>query len=990
MATHSKSLSLQILTIFFIFLCYYKSSMCLTLETQALIEFKKQLIDPLNYLESWKVSDSVSGSGTDPDSDSPCHFYGITCDRKTGLVTEISLDNKSLSGVISPAISVLRNLTSLVLPSNLISGILPSELNKCINLRVLNVSNNYMNGSIPELSKLKNLEVLDLSDNEFSGAFPSWVGNLTGLVSLGLGDNDYDEGEIPENIGKLKSLFWLYLANSNLRGEIPENIFELEALGTLDMCKNKISGNFPTSISKLKNLWKIELYNNNLSGEIPSTLANLTLLQEFDISQNQMYGTIPREIGDLKKLTVFQLFKNNFSGEIPAAFGEMRNLIGFSVYGNSFTGEFPQNLGRFSPLNSIDISENKFSGAFPKYLCQNGNLQMLLALENNFSGVFPDTYAECNPLLRFRINKNQLEGTILDGVWALPNVQVMDFSDNYFTGGISPSIGPSLQLNELILSNNRFSGELPKELGKLTQLERIYLDKNNFSGKIPSEIGGLKQISSLHLEENELTGSIPLELADCTRLVDLDLASNFLSGNIPSSFSKMTSLNSLNLSRNRLTGSIPRNFDKLKLSAVDLSNNHLSGSVPPYFLTVAGNKALLGNEGLCIDDNESSTKFINSGLSFCDGKTGHKNFIKSKLVIFCLILLALAVVLGGLLLVSYRNFKQSEAKMEKQLGDEKGIHSNWKIESFQQVEFDADEICDLDEDNLIGSGSTGKVYRIDLKKGCGTVAVKQLWRGNSVKLMAAEMEILGKIRHRNILKLYACLMKGGSNFLVFEYMANGNLFEALHREIKVGRAELDWYQRYRIALGAAKGIAYLHHDCSPAIIHRDIKSTNILLDEDYEAKIADFGVAKVADQVSPRGSEMSCFAGTHGYIAPEMAYTLKITEKSDAYSFGVVLLELVTGRRPIEEDYGDGKDIVYWVSTHLDDRESVLKVLDHKVVSELVQDDMIKVLKIATLCTAKLPNLRPGMREVVKMLIDAEPCTFRSPDNFGKNDKTFL
>ncbi|KAI3464371.1 hypothetical protein Pfo_021034 [Paulownia fortunei] len=976
MARQSKSLSLQILTTFLILLSGSHLSMCLTVETQALLEFKRQLIDPLNYLESWKYSDS------------PCQFYGVACDQETGLVTEISLDNKSLSGVISPSISVLQNLTSLVLPSNLISGILPSELSKCINLRVLNFSDNYLNGSVPDLSKLTNLEILDLSDNNFSGAFPSWVGNLTGLVSLGLGDNNYDEGKIPDSLGNLKDLHWLYLAGSNLRGEIPESIFELEALGTLDICNNKITGNFPTSISKLKNLFKIELYRNNLTGEIPTGLADLTLLQEFDISANQMYGTIPHEIGNLKKLTVFHLFKNNFSGEIPAAFGDMQRLNAFSIYRNSFTGEFPQNLGRFSPLNSIDISENKFSGAFPKYLCQNGNLQNLLALENNFSGEFPDTYAECTPLQRLRINQNQLEGTIPDGVWALPNVLVMDFSDNDFTGGISPGIGASPQLNELMLSNNRFSGELPKELGKLTQLERIYLNNNNFSGMIPSELGALKQISSLQLEGNSFTGPIPSQLADCPRMVDLNLASNFLSGSIPSSFSKMASLNSLNLSRNGLTGSIPRSFDKMKLSSVDLSNNHLSGSVPPYFLTVAGDKAFLGNKALCIDDNESSRKFINSELGLCDQKNGHKNFIKSKLVMFCIILLALVVLLGGLLLVSYRSFKQSEA--DKHMEEEKGIYSNWKLESFQQMEFDVDEICDIDEDNLIGSGSTGKVYRLDLKKGCGTVAVKQLWKGNGVKLMAAEMEILGKVRHRNILKLYACLMKGGSNFLVFEYMANGNLFQALHRETKVGMPELDWYQRYRIALGAAKGIAYLHHDCCLPIIHRDIKSTNILLDEDYEAKIADFGVAKVADQVSPTGSELSCFAGTHGYIAPEMAYSLKVTEKSDVYSFGVVLLELLTGERPIEEDYGEGKDIVYWVSTHLNNRENVLKVLDHKVVSELVQDDMIKVLKIATLCTAKLPNLRPSMKEVVKMLIDAEPCTFRSPDNFEKNEKPYL
>jgi serine/threonine protein kinase len=183
------------------------------------------------------------------------------------------------------------------------------------------------------------------------------------------------------------------------------------------------------------------------------------------------------------------------------------------------------------------------------------------------------------------------------------------------------------------------------------------------------------------------------------------------------------------------------------------------------------------------------------------------------------------------------------------------------------LDIDADEICDLEEDNLIGCGGTGKVYRLDLKKNRGAVAVKQLWKGDGLKFLEAEMEILGKIRHRNILKLYASLLKGESSFLVFEYMPNGNLFQALHTRIKDGQPELDWNQRYKIALGAAKGIAYLHHDCSPPILHRDIKSSNILLDEDNEPKIADFGVAKLAE-MSLKGCDNSSFTGTHGYIAP--------------------------------------------------------------------------------------------------------------------------
>jgi len=494
----------------------------------------------------------------------------------------------------------------------------------------------------------------------------------------------------------------------------------------------------------------------------------------------------------------------------------------------------------------------------------------------------------------------------------------------------------------------------------------------------------------LHLEENSFTGKIPGELRQCARLVDLNLALNSLSGIIPNAISQINSLNSLNLSRNELEGSIPENLQKLKLSSIDLSKNQLTGKIPVFLLSMGGDQAFIGNKGLCIDGSSETASI--SGFAVCSRNSLHKRYIGNKRVIFCIILAALIVILGGLLLVSYRNFKHSEAtEMENDLRWDKKTNHKWKLESFHPMELDAEEICNLDEEKLIGSGGTGKVYRLDLKKGVGTVAVKQLWKGNQVKVLATEMNTLGKIRHKNILKLYACLLRGGSSFLVFEYMENGNVFQALHREIKAGEGELDWYKRYRIALGAAKGLAYLHHDCPLPIIHRDIKSTNILLDENYEPKIADFGVAKIAEGFSSqRESETSCFAGTHGYIAPELAYTLDVTEKSDVYSFGVVLLELVTGKRPIEDEYGEGKDLVYWVSTHLNTLEDVLKILDNKIVSNSIRDGMIKVLKIATLCTIKLPNLRPSMKDVVKMLVDAEPHTFTSPSKHGKKETVLV
>jgi len=421
--------------------------------------------------------------------------------------------------------------------------------------------------------------------------------------------------------------------------------------------------------------------------------------------------------------------------------------------------------------------------------------------------------------------------------------------------------------------------------------------------------------------------------------------------------------------------------------------------VLPGLLVITGDQAFAGNPGLCVDGRSEL-----GGVCNVDG--GHKGGLARRSAMLVPVLMAATMLLvAGILLVSYRSFKLEELSRRDL---ERGGCGQWKLESFHPLELDADEICGVGEESLIGSGGTGRVYRLELKGRGGVVAVKRLWKGNAARVMAADMAILGKVRHRNILKLHACLSLGELHFIVYEYMPRGNLHQALRREAKgSGRPELDWPRRCRIAHGAAKGLMYLHHDCTPAIIHRDIKSTNILLDEDYEAKIADFGIAKVAEDSSD--SEFSCFAGTHGYLAPgepcsisrsdamdsisissptdliswstfaELAYSLKVTEKTDVYSFGVVLLELVTGRSPIDPRFGEGRDIVSWLAGKLA-AERLDEVLDPRVAATARErEDMVKVLRIAVLCTAKLPAGRPTMRDVVKMLTDAGagPCSPR-------------
>jgi serine/threonine protein kinase len=275
------------------------------------------------------------------------------------------------------------------------------------------------------------------------------------------------------------------------------------------------------------------------------------------------------------------------------------------------------------------------------------------------------------------------------------------------------------------------------------------------------------------------------------------------------------------------------------------------------------------------------------------------------------------------------------------------------------------------ESYVIGSGACGTVYKAVMKSG-KTIAVKKLAsnrEGNNVDdSFRAEISTLGRIRHRNIVKLYGFCYHQGSNLLLYEYMERGSLGELLHGSA----SNLEWPTRFMIALGAAEGLAYLHHDCKPKIIHRDIKSNNILLDENFEAHVGDFGLAKVIDM--PQSKSMSAVAGSYGYIAPEYAYTMKVTEKCDIYSYGVVLLELLTGKTPVQP-MEQGGDLVTWTRNHIRNNNNTLssEMLDNRLDLEdqITINHMLTVLKLALMCTSMTPTKRPSMREVVLMLIES-------------------
>ncbi|XP_022720444.1 receptor-like protein kinase HSL1 [Durio zibethinus] len=956
----------------FLFLTFPSPSLSLNQEGLYLLHVKASLSDPDSTLSSWNPRDP-----------SPCNWRGVSCDTATGSVTSLDLSNTNLAGPFPSLLCRLQNLSFINFYYNNINSTIPSDISTCQNLVHLDLSQNLLTGELPHtLADLPNLKYLDLTANNISGDFPesfgrfqklevlslvynlldgtipAFLGNISTLKMLNLSYNPFSPGRIPPELGNLTNLEIMWLTECNLVDGIPDSLGQLEKLTDLDLAINHLVGKIPSSLTELVSIVQIELYNNSLTGELPRGFSNLTHLRLLDASMNQLTGTIPDDLTRLP-LESLNLYQNNFEGTLPPSIADSPALYELRLFQNRLSGELPQNLGKNSPLRWLDVSSNQFTGPIPPSLCEKGNLEEILMIYNSFSGQIPSTLAECRSLARIRLGYNKLSGEIPARFWGLPRVYLLELVNNSFSGQIGESIANAANLSLLIISRNEFTGSFPEEIGLLDNLVQLSASDNKFSGLLPRSIVKLDELGILDLHGNELAGELPSGIESLKKLNELNLADNDISGRIPDGIGSLSLLNYLDLSNNQLTGGVPFGLQSLKLNQLNLSNNLFSGELPPLFDKDMYKNSFLGNPGLC-------GNFIGS----CVGRDGdkHKGYVWLLRSIF--VLAALVFVVGVVwFYFKYRSYKKARA-IDK---------SKWTLMSFHKLGFSEYEILDcLDEDNLIGRGSSGKVYKVVLSNG-EAVAVKKLWGGvkrgfeggDLEKGQAqvhddgfrAEVETLGKIRHKNIVKLWCCCTTRDCKLLVYEYMPNGSLGDLLHSS-KGGL--LDWPTRFKIIMDAAEGLSYLHHDCVPPIVHRDVKSNNILLDGDFGARVADFGVAKVVDAAGK--SATSVIAGSCGYIAPEYAYTLRVNEKSDIYSFGVVILELVTGRLPIDPEFGE-KDLVKWVCTTLD-QKGVDHVLDSKL-DPCFKEEIYKVLNIGLLCTNPLPINRPSMRRLVKMLQEA-------------------
>ncbi|XP_058210568.1 probable LRR receptor-like serine/threonine-protein kinase At3g47570 [Rhododendron vialii] len=933
-----------------------------------------------------------------------CHWEGVKCGRRHERVTVIDLTSRGLAGSLSPYIGNLSFLQELSLRNNTFIGEIPTELGNLLKLQILKLAYNGFEGKIPtSLSRCSNLRFLSVTSNKLVGEF---------LKELGY------------SMPRLKSL---YVVSNNLIGGIPPSIGNLTSLVNFSAVDNPFGGSIPNALGRLKNLRYFWLGATQISGTIPPSIYNLSLLVKLSLPFNRLLGSLPPTFGFMfPHLQFLQLHANDFGGPIPLSISNSSQLVHLELQRNHFSGIVRNDFGNLQNLRVIILSSNNFEArgsdglAFLSSLTNCSNLELLGLEDNQFGGVLPNFVGNLSISLSWlTLHQNQLYGSIPSTIGNLVNMELLALKDNLFTGPIPDSVGYLHKLQYLAFSNNKLLGEIPKSIGNLSMMNNLYLEKNRLEGAIPSSLGDCRNLLELTLDENNLNGSIPRQLLmvsslsialDLSRnhlsgslppevgylknVAEIDISENVMSGEIPGTLGSCSSLENLYLQQNSFQGSIPSSMESLRgIQILDLSHNNLSGQIPRFLGTFS-----LKNLNLSFNNFEgelpmrgvftnASAISVAGNYRLCGGIpelqlaqcTTKK--LRNKMSLSQTLAITIASVFVGVTAVS--SFIICLFKKKR---NTKRIVSLSK-DPFLKVTYGEllKATGGFSSTNLLGFGSFGHVYKgiID-QNGELVVAVKvlDLQTCGATKSFMTECEALRNIRHRNLVSIRTSCSSvdfQGNEFkaLVYEFMPNGSLDNWLHSipNANNGQREfvgLDLQQRIDIAVDVACALDYLHQQCERPIIHCDLKPSNILLDGDMVAHVGDFGLARFhADLTTLRTSSSIAIRGTIGYAAPEYGLGSEMSTSGDVYSYGILLLEMVTGKRPTDEIFEADFNLHNFAKIAFPQR--VMEIVDPMLLTEerhgsKMVECLIHIVKIGLTCSTESPQDRMSINSVLQEL----------------------
>ncbi|XP_011069383.1 probable LRR receptor-like serine/threonine-protein kinase At1g56140 [Sesamum indicum] len=909
----------------------------------------------ISATNNWNISGELCSGVAIDDTEIITLNPGIKCDctynnRTTCHITALRVYELDITGTIPDELWNLTYMDDLNLARNYLTGPIPASIGILNRMQYLSFGENALSGEVPrELGLLTDLRSLSFNRNNLSGPLPAELGNLSRLAQIYF-DSSGVSGQIPPTFANLRSLERVWGSDTELTGQIPDFIGNWSNLIQLRFHGNSFQGLLPPSFSSLTSLNDLRI--TELSNGIPSLdfLRNMTSLATLVLRNNNISGSIPSFLGELPSLSLLDLSFNNLRGRIPDSLFNHRVLTNLYLGNNRFSGSLSSQKSPF--LRNIDLSYNELSGSFPSWVSEQ-NLQLNL-VANNFT-ISPSN----GSALRFGLNCLQRNfpcsrgapiyssfAINCGGMQILSSDQIVYERDNETLGPATHYVTPT---RRWAVSNVGLPADSTSPQYTSTSLSQFTNTLDSSLFQIARISAGSLRYYGLGLENGNYT--VRLLFAETIilgtrtwRSIGRRVFDIYVQGNLV-----MKDFDILREANGTFLRAVVREFK------VQVSENYIDIH---FFWAGKGTCCIpfSGTYGPLISAISATPDFRPSVSGNLPG--GNKN--RTGLIVGITVAVAAASFLS--LAAIYYAFRRR--KMQKKFEDEELSGFDVRPYTFSYAELKT-ATHDFNVANKLGEGGFGPVYKGTLEDG-RVVAIKQLSvasRQGKTEFLA-EIATISAVQHRNLVKLYGCCIEGDKRLLVYEYLKNKSLDQLLFGA--EGKSlYLDWATRYDICLGVARGLAYLHEESRVRIVHRDVKASNILLDSNLTPKISDFGLAKLYDDSMTHISTR--IAGTVGYVAPEYAMLGRLTEKADTFSFGVVALEIISGRP--NSNLGLEDDMIYlleWVwNLHEDNRD--MELVDptlHQYDAKTVQ----RVIDVALLCTQASPALRPPMSRVVAML----------------------